>query len=117
MRARKYDRRIGVYKTTLSADGYGGNTVTESYIGESWCKIATVSNNSRYAGRLADLGITEPLEALIVTMRYRNDIALDIISYYLVYNGYKYVIQSLTNIDLKNVDMELICVQKGTTTT
>lgn len=117
MNTRSFNKRIGVYKTTVTADGYGGNTVTESYVGESWCDIRTVANSSRYVGRLTDLGINEPLDAIIINMRYRNDIDINYQTYYFVYNGYKYVIQALTNIDFQNKFMEVIAIQKGTTTT
>ena len=117
MKARKYTKRIGIYTTTLVADGYGGNTVTESYVGESWCMIRTAASSSKYAGRLTDLGITEPVDTIMVTMRHRNDITINPSVYYLVYNGYKYVIQAITNVDLLNNDMEIIATQRGTTTT
>ena len=116
MRARKYDKRIGIYSVSVVADGYGGNTVTQSYVGTSWGQIETVASSSGYSGRLTDLGITDIKEAIVVKIRHRIDITPDS-NYFLTYNGYKYVIQSITNYNLKNVDLEIIAVKGEVLTT
>lgn len=39
MIARKYNRKIEIFKTTTVADGYGGNTVTPVSIGTFWAEL------------------------------------------------------------------------------
>lgn len=111
MTNRNYNRRVQIYAITQVSDGYGGFTVTESLVGESWAKIKTVANSSRYVGRLTDLGITNPLDAIVVNLWNRNDITINPVTHFLVYNGSKYMIQALTNMDLRNRDLEIIAVR------
>lgn len=115
MKAREYNRVIEIWQTTDVADGYGGNTVTDILIARSWAKVSSVSNNSRYVGRLTDLGITDPSNAIIVKFRHRNDLTYNAINQYLKYRGLKYIIQNdPTNIDFMDVDIEIIATKETT---
>ena len=111
---RKYQKRVQIYQVVSVADGYGGNLVEDTLITESWAEIKTVSNNSRYVGRLTDLGITDPQSAIIVTMRQRNDITYNAVNQFLMYRGEKYIIQNLTNVNLQDNEIEIIAVKEQT---
>lgn len=115
MRARKYTRVIEIWQTSSVADGYGGSTVSETFITKSWANIRTVGNNSRYVQRLTDLGITDPTSAIIVNLRQRNDITYNAINQFIKYRGVKYVIQNApTNIDFMDSEIEIIATRDTT---
>ena len=115
MKARKYTKRIEVWETKVVSDGYGGSTVTEHLINESWANVTTVANNSRYVGKLTDLGIIDPITAIIVQMRWRNDLTYNAINQFLVYKNYKYIIQNApSNIDFNGTEVEIIATREMT---
>ena len=115
MKAREYDKVIEIWQTTEVADGYGGMTITDELIARSWAKVSSVSNNSRYVGRLTDLGVTDPSNAIIVRLRKRNDLTYNAINQYLKYRGVKYIIQNdPANIDFSDVDIEIIATKEAT---
>lgn len=116
MISREYNKRIEIWQTAVVDDGYGGDTVSETLIASSWAKVSSASNNARSIGRLTDLGITDPNNAIIVKLRHRNDLTYNAINQYLKYRGVKYIIQNdPTNIDFKDVDIEIIAVKEATT--
>lgn len=110
MRARKYTKRIDFYQVTETADGYGGYTVSEELITSSWCNIKTPSNTQR----LTDIGITDVLNTIVITLRYRNDINYNAINQFIKYNGLKYVIKGVVNKDLEGVEVEIIATREQT---
>ena len=113
MKARKYTKRIEVWETKVVSDGYGGNTVTEHLINESWANITTV--NSRNASRFKDLGIIDPTNTIVVQMRWRNDLTYNAINQFLVYGDYKYIIQNApVNINFNGTEVEIIAVREMT---
>ena len=115
MKARNYTKRVEIWETILAADGYGGNTVTTALINESWANIKTM--NSRNAGRFKDLGIIDPLNTIIVTMRWRIDLSYNAVNQFLRYNGMNYVIQNAPMYVeyLGSNEVELIAVRQMTT--
>lgn len=110
MKRVKLNSRIRIYETQVMPDGYGGNTVTHDFINESWADIKTASNNSKYAGRFTDFGITDPKNAIVVTLRHRNDLEYKV-SQYLQYKDVRYIVQHVTDIDLDNNLIEIIAVK------
>lgn len=116
MISREYNKRIEIWQTSNVDNGYGGETVSETLIASSWAKVSSASNNARSVGRLTDLGITDPNNAIIVNLRHRNDLTYNAINQYLKYRGVKYIIQNdPTNIDFNDVDIEIIAVKEATT--
>lgn len=115
MIGREYTKIIEFWQTEEVADGYGGFTVSEELITSSWCNIKTVSSKSRTAQTLTDLGVTDPNSALIINLRYRNDIQYNAINQFIKYRDEKYIIQNApANINLENTEVEIIAV-KGST--
>ena len=120
MRSRKYNKRIAFYQTNITPnnDGFGGggeSYATPTLLATSWCEIKTASNNSKFVGRMTELGITDPTLAIIVQLRHRNDIDYNAIDMYLLYNGVKYIIQNApTNINFEGVDVEIIATREST---
>ena len=115
MIARKYTKRIELWQTSIIADGYGGNTVSTTLISKSWANVKTASNNSRYASRMVELGVTDPINAIIIQLRQRNDITYNAINQFIMYQGVKYIIQNApTNIDFNGTDIEIIATREAT---
>lgn len=110
MIARKYNKRVEIWETTDVADDYGGNTVTDELITKSWANISTAN---KYSNKLDNIGITDPINTIIVKLRHRNDISYNAINKYLKYNGIKYIIQNNpTNVDLNNTEIEIIATRE-----
>ena len=108
MKARKYTKRIAFYQTVAVADTYGGSTVSETLVATSWANVQT--NNS--VQRLTDLGITDPVNTIVINTRHRNDIDYNAVNQYILYRGVKYIIQNApVNIDFHDVDIEIIATR------
>lgn len=43
MLSRKYNRRIAIYKGDGTPDGYGGNTLTDVFVGNFWADVKQLS--------------------------------------------------------------------------
>jgi len=111
LKSREYSKRIKFYQTAAVADGYGGSTVSETLVATSWAKIET--GNSR---RLTDLGITDPINTIIIKTRYRNDIDYNAVNQYILYRNIKYIVQNApTNENFMDVDIEIIATRDMTT--
>lgn len=116
-RARKYTKRVQIWQTTFMPDGFGGNIVSDELITSSWAKVKSATSNSKFSQRLIDLGITDPTLALVITLRFRNDIDYNAINRFLVYRNERYVIQnSAVNVDFFNSEVEIIAVKERTQT-
>lgn len=113
MRKARYINRIEFWQVEESADGYGGNTLTEEFITKSWCNIKTPSNASA-SQRIIDFGITDVQNTILITLRKRNDIDYNAINQFIKYNGSKYVVKSVIDVDLMGVDVEIIATKEQT---
>lgn len=111
MRSRSYQNIIEFWQVTEVSDEYGGYKVSEEKIAKSWCNIKTASN-SRSSQRLTDLGVTDINSAIIIQLRHRNDIIYNASNQFIKYNGSKYIIQNVVNVDLSDVDIEIIAIKE-----
>lgn len=66
---RKFLNRISVYRHIPTADGYGGNTLTESSLGASWCSVEPLSGSKQVA-----FGLDITKQTIRLKMRYRADL-------------------------------------------
>ena len=104
MRARGYSKQIEVWQTTPSDDGFGGDGVTSSLLGKSWCSIKTPNKNYRTTAE----GITDTNNIFILTPRKRNDLVYNSDNMYFVYKSVKYVISSEpVNVGFEDRDIEI----------
>lgn len=110
MKARQYTKRIGFYQTVAVADGYGGSTVSETLVATSWAKIETAKSSQR----LTELGITDPLNTLIITTRFRNDIDYNAINQFIKYRGVNYIMKGTVNENFEDVDVQFIATKQMT---
>lgn len=115
MIAKRYNKRVEVWQVDDVPDGYGGNTVSETFLFKVWCNIKSVSNNSKYVSRATDLGITDPVNAIIINLRHRKDFSYNAINLFIKYRGVKYIIQTApNNINFDDGEIELIATRQAT---
>lgn len=110
MKAREYDKRIEVWEVTERvSDGFGGFIPGEPQkIASSWAKLKTDG-----LGRKAyDLGLVEFNDPLLFLVRGRNDLPYNGRNLFVMYKGSKYIIKSVKNEDLRDVDTEIFCIQE-----
>lgn len=107
MLSRKYNRAIGIWKTTTVSDGYGGNTVTTALVYSVWANVTT-----KRAYRENENGQNDNFVQTVFTIRNRYDIALSVKDNFIKYNGLIYNIDSVLNQDLNNIDVEIYATQR-----
>lgn len=107
MKARKYDKAISIWQTTTVSDGYGGNTVTDALVYSVWANV-----NTKRAYRSNENGQNDNFVQTVFTIRNRYDIDLSIKDNFIKYNGLVYNIDSVLNLDLNNIDVEIYATQR-----
>lgn len=107
MIARKYDRIIEMWVTSNVGDGYGGNTVTTELDYTLWANVTT--NNS---SRTNENGQNDNFIQLVFTVRNNPNLNISIKDNFIVYNDFTYNIDSVLNIDLDNIDIEIQATQR-----
>lgn len=107
MIARKYTKAIAIWQTTTAPDGYGGNVVTTALLQSLWSNVST-----KKAYRQNDNGQNDNFVQIIFTIRNRYDLDLSIKDNFIKYNGLIYNIDSILNVDLNNIDIEIYATQR-----
>ena len=107
MIARKYTKAIGIWKTTTVSDGYGGSTVTDALVYSVWANVET-----KKAYRQNENGQNDNFVQTVFTIRNRYDIDLSTKDNFIKYNGLIYNIDSILNLDLNNIDIEIYGSQR-----
>ena len=107
MIARKYTKEIGIWKTTNVPDGYGGNIVTDALVYSVWANVDT-----KRAYRQNENGQNDNFVQTVFTIRNRYDIDLSVKDNFIKYNGLIYNIDSILNMDLNNIDVEIYATQR-----
>lgn len=107
MIARKYTKAIGIWKTTTIPDGYGGNIITTALDFSCWSNVETKRSN-----RLNENGQNDNFVQLVFTIRNRYNLELSIKDNFIKYNGLTYNIDSILNMDLNNIDIQIYAVQR-----
>ena len=108
MRSRKLSKRIEIWQTSNVSDGFGGNTVDETFIASSWAEIITLNNTNRST----DIGITSATNTIKVRLRKRKDLTYNSINQYIKYRGFKYIIQNQPfNVGFRDDVVEILAVK------
>lgn len=105
---RKYTKQIEIWKTTTESDGYGGNTVTSNLDFTVWANVVT-----RRSSRTNENGQNDNFVETTFIIRNRATLDVSIKENFIVYNGLTYNIDSISNIDLDNIDIEIQATQRG----
>jgi head-tail adaptor len=109
LRSRRFKKRIEIFELTDVSDGFGGNTVSEAKIGESWANIRTLGNRTD----LTDFGINNTDLAVEIETRKRSDLTYNSINQLIKYKGDTYSIVSFpTDQDFKGSIIKFIAVKQ-----
>lgn len=107
MKARKYTKIIEIWKTITEPDGYGGNVVTNEFVNKHWANVET-----KRSFRTNEIGRLENNVVLVFTIRNRDDFFASIEDDFIKYKGLIYNIDSVLNIGLLDIDIELTATQR-----
>ena len=116
MRSRAFNKRVEIWGLTAVSDGFGGNTLTETLLATSWAKIETTNPNRSDLGGIAggDGGILDATSSIIITMRKRDDLTIDMQTQFIKYAGVKYVINSnAIDLDFKDSFIKVVCTKES----
>lgn len=106
MRARAYDKRIGVYGVQPVPDGYGGNTSSAPVlISNSWAKMEEGAGNKSVA-----FGVTDFNDPVLFKVRKRNDLPYNGRNLFLMYKDDKYIIKGIKE---NGQEVELFCIKSN----
>lgn len=107
MIARKYNKRIKVYETSLTQNEFGGNSQTVNLLFTSWAEIVT--NGVGY--KATDFGLDTFENPVLFNCRYRNDFVYQGRTLHVEYKSKKYIIKGVRNIGVSDLEMQLFCQQ------
>ena len=109
MRARKLRKRLEVWETGQVGDSFGGYTVSETKLGDSWADIRTLDRNID----VTQFGIQNTDLAVEITLRKRSDITYNGINQFFKYKGDKYnVISYPTDVNFDGSTIKVIAVKQ-----
>ena len=104
---RKYKYTIEVWSRSSVDDTAGGQTVTDTKLGDSWCNIESIPTPN-----LTDYGLSVPQRGIIIRLRERNDIDYFDQDIFFVYKGLKWVITQITDLDLEGEELEILATSE-----
>lgn len=93
--------------TTTVSDGFGGNTITTALDYTLWANVTT--NN---ASRTNENGQNDNFVQVVFTVRNNPNLNISIKDNFIVYNSVIYNIDSVLNIDLDNIDIQIQATQR-----
>ena len=108
MRARKYNRAIVINRATEATDGYGGFITTEAVLYSGWANIVT-----KKAYIKNEQGQSDNISQTVITVRNRYDLTIDSKTDSIHFGGLVYNIDSVLNLDLNNIDVEIYASQRN----
>lgn len=112
---RKYLNKIEVWINGTTSDSYGGNILSESQLGSSWCNIMTIPTN-----KMIEYGLDVDKEAITIKTRYRSDLNYFQVGLFFKYLGVDWIPTRIYNKDLLNEEITIIAVEhngEGTVST
>lgn len=90
MISRQYNRRVEIFKTTTTPDGYGGNIATTVSIGSFW---AEVKQNSAF--RDNNIGKSDIKNNWAFNIRANPVLLTDLDNLSIVYRGKTYIVNDI----------------------
>jgi head-tail adaptor len=100
---RNYKDRVEVWQSSPNPDGFGGNTLTLTKLGESWAGVVTLNED-----KLIRFGLDIGQFSVILKLRYRADIDYHEEGIYFVYKGKKLIPNQITEIDMDGREFRII---------
>ncbi len=122
MRARLMTKKIEVWQTDNVADGFGGNTVSETFVSNQWATINTIqagrTNNFEkvLTGEFSksDFGIIDIGRTILVTVR-KGVVEYNVDTMFIKYRNKKYTINwAPINVNFKDNMLMFAATEKQT---
>lgn len=107
MISRKYTKAISIWQSTEQSDGFGGYTVTDELVYSVWANVET-----KRASIVNEVGQRDNIVQTVFTIRNRYDINFSVKDNFIKYNGLTYNIDSILNLDLNNIDIQIVASQR-----
>jgi head-tail adaptor len=107
MKARKYTKSINLFTAVEVSDGFGGYVVNNSVSYKMWANVTT-----KRAYLRNENGQNDNILQTVFTVRNRVGMDISVKNNYIVYNGVVYNIDSVSNHDLNNIDLEIYASQR-----
>lgn len=105
--ARKYTKQIQIWKITNVADGYGGFFVSTALDFNMWAQVKT-----KKAYRTNENGQADNFVQTAFTVRNRVNLDISVKNNFIKYNDLVFDIDSVLNIDMDNIDIEIVATQR-----
>lgn len=103
VKARQYTDIIEIWKSTQTSDGYGGTTPTDSKQFDKWAKKETSSAGSKFQ----QFGLNDFKNPVIFRVRKGNTTITE--DMFVKYNGSKFIIKGIENVNLDNREINIFC--------
>lgn len=109
MRSRGLNKKINIWKRNQVSDGFGGFTMQDEFITNSWAKIETAKTTAR---DLNNIGMENMSINLMITVRYREDLQYTGINQFISYKGVSYAFTLAPNeVNLNNTFVKLVATR------
>ncbi len=108
MVSRKYTQAISIWQSTDVSDGYGGSIVEDALIYSFWANVET-----KRAFRTNENGQNDNFVQTVFTIRNRYNVDISVKDNFIKYNNLVYNIDSVMNVDLNNIDVEIYASQRN----
>lgn len=111
MRSRALNKRIDIYQITNIVDDFGGSAITETLLNTSWADVKHININSPLS---TELGVLDASDTVVIKLRKRNDLVIDLQTMYVLYRGDKYFIKSYpTNVNFEDSMIQFIAKRES----
>lgn len=107
MRARRYTDKIDVWESKQVADGFGGTITEEVLLFDKWAQVRTQGAGRKFQ----DFGLNEFQNPVIFRVRKGNDVIKE--KMFIVYQGNKFIVKGIENVNLDNREINIYCDSLG----
>lgn len=104
MEARKYDRKIQIFKQIPIGDGFGGNLMEDRKVSNVWSMISTSQGN-----KFVNFGITDFKNPVIFQVRGKGFPKDFNENYFIQYQGRKYFVKGVDWCGCEGIDAKIYC--------
>ena len=103
MRARRYTDIIEIWKSVEMPDGFGGFVLNEEKQFEKWAGIVTKGSGYKFQ----QYGLNDFKNPVIFRIRKGDSIINE--DMFVIFNGGKFIIKGIENVNLDNIEINLYC--------
>ena len=103
MRARRYTDIIEIWESVEMPDGFGGFVLDPVKQFEKWTGIVTKGSGYKFQ----QYGLNDFKNPVIFRIRKGNSIITE--DMFVIFNGGKFIIKGIENVNLDNIEINLYC--------